>query len=271
MTVILMTQEAGSCGEEIAAGIAERLGIELVHRRRLERCVAERMQIAEDTVRRVSRDEASLFERWMTGVRLLERRMAEEVVRLAAGGDVLIRAGRVIPLLRRIRHVVCVHICATERSSAAAALTKASMSDEAAVRTEIRAATRRWLRRRRCAHECENLQHYDLVLNTDRIPVAQCVEQVQWLAESPQFQPTPASRALLASLMQETRQYCSPREALASEPDLLARVVVIDSGRLKLRGVADNEQDIATIEDHLRGGKASTPSASWLPPAGLLG
>jgi hypothetical protein len=47
MTIILMTQEMGSRGDEVAAGIAECLGVELVHRERLERCVAERIQIDE--------------------------------------------------------------------------------------------------------------------------------------------------------------------------------------------------------------------------------
>jgi cytidylate kinase len=274
MTVILMTQETGSRGDEVAAGVAECLGVELVHRERLERCIAERTQIDEATVQRIFKDKASLLERWMIDRRRLSRCMAHEVVRLAARGDVLIQTCRVTPLLRLIKHVICVHVCATARSRAAAFLKKAAMMDGAAARDETRqgGATRERMRRRLFGNKCENLEYYDLVINTECIPVAQCVEQVRWLAQSPQFQATAASRAVLASLLQETQQRSTPSSVVASEPAPIAHEVIVNSSRVKLTGVATNEQAIARIEDHLRGENPSTASrVCSLPPAGLLG
>jgi cytidylate kinase len=265
MTVILVTQEAGSRGQEIAAGVANCLGIELVSRRRLERCIAHRMQVAEATVRRICKGKASLLERWMIDGRRLERCMAQEVMELAARDDVLIQTGRVAPLLRLIKHVICVHVCAT-----GASLTTESPNKSGTVEPGVHQgdSARPWLRRPPCDNKCARLHLYDLVINTERIPVAQCVEQVRRLAQCPQFQPTPASRAVLANLWQETQQRSNPNEA----PEPLAREVIVNSCRVKLTGVTDNEQAIARIEDHLRGEKlAEAPGAHSLPPAGLFG
>ena len=53
MTVILMTHEAGADGDEVAAAIAQCLGVELVRREQLERQIAERLRIGEGMVRRM--------------------------------------------------------------------------------------------------------------------------------------------------------------------------------------------------------------------------
>jgi hypothetical protein len=118
MTVILITQEIGSRGDEVAAGIAECLDLELVHRERLERCVAERTQIDEATVQRIFKGNTSLLERWVIDERRLSRCMQEEIVRLAVRGDVLVQTWRTVPLLRLIKHVVCVHVCAKRHTTA---------------------------------------------------------------------------------------------------------------------------------------------------------
>jgi cytidylate kinase len=269
MTVILMTQEMGSRGDEVAAGIAECLGVELVHRERLERCIADRVQIDEAIIQRIFKGNASLVERWTINRRRLSRCMREEVVRLAARGDVLIQTCRATPLLRLIKHVICVHVCATTRARAAVAAT----TDRDTARNAIcRGGAMREQVRRLFGANRESLENYDLVINTERIPVAQCVDQVRWLAQSPQFEATTASRALLAGLLQETQRRSTANSARASEPTLVACEVMIDSTRVKLGGGVSNEQTIARIEDHLRGARPSTePLGRSLPPAGILG
>lgn len=275
MAVILMTQEAGSRGDEVAAGIAECLRIERVHRHRVERCIAERMQVAEESVRRIFKDKGSLFERWMIDERRLERCLAEEVVRLAAGkGDVLIETGRVTPLFRLVKHLVCVHICARGETWAAAPLEKLGAITETAARMQMRLCGGKLASRqcRPCRNECKNLQYYDLVLNTARVPIPQCVEQVRQLVECPQFLPTPASRAVLSRLSQEAHQRSGSHQVPASESELSACQVIINCRRVSLAGVADNEQAVARIEEHLRGERPSAAARAYpLPPAGPFG
>jgi hypothetical protein len=265
MTVILMTQEMGSRGDEVAAGIAECLDVELVHREGLERCVAERIQIDEATVQRIFKGNASVLERWMIDKRRLARCMREEVVRLAVRGDVLVQTWRTVPVLRLIKHVICVHVCATSLPKTGASV------DRATERNEIwQSNTKREWVQRLIPHRCESLEHYDLVINSERIPVNQCVEQVRWLAQSPQFQPTTGSRALLANLIQQTQQRSAPSSP-PTEPRLIAHEVIINSSRVKLGGATSNEQAIARIEGHLHGEKPPIARGCSLPPAGIFG
>jgi cytidylate kinase len=269
-----MTQEMGSRGDEVAAGIAGCLGVEHVHQGRLERCIADRLQTDEAAVQRIFKGNASLLERWVIDRRGLSRCMREEVVRFAARGDVLIQTYRATPLLRLIKHVICVHVCATTRAPGGVVpVKKAAIADHATARNEVcqDGAMREWMRRLFGA-KCENLEYYDLVINTERIPVAQCVDQVRSLVQSPEFEPTTASRALLATLLQETQRRSTSDSVPASEPALIAYEVMINSSRVKLGGVASNEQAIARIEDHLRGAKSSTVARGCsLPPTGILG
>ena len=110
MTVILMTYEAGADGDEVAAAIAQCLGVELVRREHLERQIAERLRIGEGMVRRMLAGNASLLERWMIDRRRLRHAMTEQVVRLAVQGDVLIQTWSIAPVLRPVRHLICLHL-----------------------------------------------------------------------------------------------------------------------------------------------------------------
>src|SRR6185503_11092973 len=112
MTVILLTQEANSRGDQIAAGLAARLRLELVRQEQVEQHVAERMQVSERTVRRLLEGNASLVERWMIGPYRLVPCMAEELVKLAARGNIVVQSWRTTNLLRLIGHVIFVHVCA---------------------------------------------------------------------------------------------------------------------------------------------------------------
>ena len=51
----------------------------------------------------------------------------------------------------------------------------------------------------------ENPLHYDIVLNSERVPIDLCVEQVCRLSESPAFQETEGSRGALSDKLIETR------------------------------------------------------------------
>ena len=58
MTVIAMTREMGTLGKDVAAGVAERLGIQVVHHELVERQLAERLQTTESAVHRFLEGEA---------------------------------------------------------------------------------------------------------------------------------------------------------------------------------------------------------------------
>jgi len=66
MTVILLTEDVGSRGEDIAAGAAASLGLELVTMQQLELLVAMHMRTRQERLHRLITGRASLLvlERW---------------------------------------------------------------------------------------------------------------------------------------------------------------------------------------------------------------
>ena len=63
MAVITMTREMGSLGRDVALGLADRLGLELVQHELVEH-IAEKMHMRESSVNRFLEGRSSLLERW---------------------------------------------------------------------------------------------------------------------------------------------------------------------------------------------------------------
>jgi hypothetical protein len=66
MTVIAMTREMGSRGREVALGLADRLGLKIIHHELVEQDLSERLNLPESAVHRFLEGDVSLFERRMT-------------------------------------------------------------------------------------------------------------------------------------------------------------------------------------------------------------
>ena len=250
MTVILLTQEANSRGDQIAAGLSACLGFELVRQEQIEQRVAERMQVSKLTVRRLLEGNASLVETWLIGSNRMVRYVAEEVVKLAAKGNIVVQSWRATNYLRQIGHVVCVHVCAARPQLPA--LTRASVTVVRHRAFPCWPFFASW-------HEFE---YYDLVLNTELIPVDECVEEIRRLAQGLQFQPTTASRAMLASLATEACEVSLP--ILGSNATRFAPVLEVDIAgeTIRLPTPVSNEEAIARVEQHLRGRKDCGSSAA---------
>ena len=112
MAVITMTREMATLGKDVAAGLAERLGLTVIHHEIVERDIAERAGMRESEVHRFLEGKTSLFERWKVDKKRLSRYTAQEVLELAAQGNVLIRGWGASYLLRSVPHIVCVRVCA---------------------------------------------------------------------------------------------------------------------------------------------------------------
>ena len=207
MTVVAMTREMGSLGKDVAAGLAERLGLKVVHHELIEHHLAERLGAPESTVHRFLEGDASLFERWKIDSKRLSRYTAEEILDLAAQGGVVIRGWGAPSLLRPIRHVLRVRVCAPMELRVERLMARLDIGDARLARREIE---------RSDAAHASMMQHffgtgwerpelYDLVLNTERVSVAACVEQLQQLVQRPEFQETENSKAVLQDNLVEAR------------------------------------------------------------------
>jgi len=241
MPVIAMNHEMGSQGMFVAEGLAAQLGLSMVHHEVVD-YVAEKMHARKSTVRRFLEGKAGMLERWSTDENSLAVYKAEEILDLAAKGNVLIRGWGATYLLRRIPHVVSVRVCAPVERRVKLLMERLD-TDEEFSREEIR--------RSDTAHVA-NMQHqfgvtwgdpllYDIVLNTERVSIASCIEQVKLLAKRPEFQETAASRAQLEIL---TLEY-HIRSALQSNPATAEVEITInvDDGKIVLQGIVLSEEE----------------------------
>src|SRR5262245_14229600 len=112
MAVIAMTREMGSLGKDVAAGLAEAMGLMVVHHELVEHHLAERLGVQESAVHRYLEGEASLLERWKIDKHKLSRYTAEEILELARKGNVIIRGWGATGVLRHVPHVLRVRVCA---------------------------------------------------------------------------------------------------------------------------------------------------------------
>ncbi len=239
MPVIAMTREMGTRGKDVAAGLADELGLEVVHHEIVERQIAERMELGESAVHRFLEGRASLLERWKIDANQLSRYTAEEILQLAAKGNVLIRGWGATQLLHGIGHVVCVRVCAPMSKRVAEMKARLQISDGNAVGREIDqndAAHTRTIQSQ-FGGDWQNALNYDIVLNTGRIPIESCVEQVRLLAESAAFKETPATLSALADKLIEARVRTLLDPILGSAPFGTGLEIAVEAGVVTLSGV----------------------------------
>jgi cytidylate kinase len=207
MAVIAMTREMGSLGKDVATGLADQLGLKVIHHELVEHDLAERLQVAESAVHHYLEGGASLFERWKIDKQKLSRYTAEEILELAQEGNVIIRGWGATGVLRHIPNVLRVRICAPMHFRERVMMERLGLEDASAARREIErndaahAATMRGF----FSVDWQNPLLYHMVLNTATLPVEICVNVVRLLAESPAFQETQETRSALADKLVELR------------------------------------------------------------------
>jgi len=242
MPVIAMTMEVGTRGSEVAAGLAQALGIASVGHELAER-VADKMRVKKSLLQRLREGKASMLERMSTSQAEIAVFTAEEVYEVALAGNVLVRGWGSTLLLRPVAHVPCVRVCAPLEARVRSLMLRLDTDDEAFIREEIQRSDE--------AHAAamQTRFHvrwgdpllYDLTLNTERVAIASCVEQVLALARRPEFQETDASRAQLANLALEARVRAA---FLANDPTAQVEVTVsADGDRVTLRGMVRDEAE----------------------------
>ena len=244
MTVIAMTREMGSLGRDVALGLAEELNLTLVQHEVVDH-VAAKMHLGNSTVNRFLEGKAGLLERWGIDEKRASLYTAEEIFELASQDNILIRGWGATYLLRPVSHAACIRVCAPIAERAQELMTRIGLQDQQVAVREIEKSD--------AAHDktMTTLFHanwqepllYDLVLNTARIPVADCVLLIKQLVSRPAFQPTPESRQQLAHLKLEAQI----RSALKSNPKTERLDALFDieldseQGHVVISGMVDDD------------------------------
>jgi cytidylate kinase len=207
MTVIAMTRQLGCLGSEVASGIAGRLGLKSVHSEIVANHVAERLGVGEGAVRRYVDGSASLFERMAINKRKLSRYTAEEILRIAQHGNVLIRGWGAATLLREMPQVISVRVCASMEFRVGVMMKRTGSKKAEEMRAEIERFDAAQARAMRASFdvEHEDARLYHIVLNTDRLPVDACVDAVCSLAAHPRFRDRAMTRTALANKLLEAK------------------------------------------------------------------
>ncbi len=202
MPVIAMTREMGSRGKDVAMGLAEEIGIRIVHHEMVEHDLAGKLRARESTVHRYLEGGANVFERWRIDKKGLAFYTAQEIFQLAEEGNVLIRGWGATQLLRLVSHVACVRVCAPLELRINTLMERLRIDSKEIAHREIKKNDDAHARVMRHLFQVdwEDPLLYDMVLNTSRLSVAECVDLIKRLVDEPSFQETMESRVRLASL-----------------------------------------------------------------------
>jgi len=247
MPIIAITREMGSLGKDVARGLGEELGLPVIYHEVIDH-LADRMRVRKSHVIRLLDGSAGLLERMTADKTSLSIFTADEIYAIAAKGGAIIRGWGATHLLSEIPHVVGVRVCAPFETRRLRMMERLNSSDETLVGEEIRIndEAHTAIMRRNFGVQWTESEHYDVVLNTKRVSVEECVAEVLSLASGPQFVETEASRKKLDDLALSARV----RAALRRAPETReARVEVSsDAGRITLSGASNTDEMLAFVE-----------------------
>lgn len=253
MTIIAMTREMGSLGKDVAAGVADRLGLEVVHHELVERGVAAHLGLQDSAVHRYLEGGASLLERWKIDKHKLSRYTSEEILQLALKGNVLIRGWGTTALLQNVPHVLRMRVCAPLAARERTMMQRLGLDDSELVRREIErndAAHARVLESM-FAVDWQEPTGYDLVLNTENVPIATCVEMVCGMARSAAFTTDAATQAALSNRLLESRIRAALSERFGL--GLTGISITLEQGKVALGGLTDDKALAQGVEQIVLG------------------
>jgi cytidylate kinase len=248
MAVIAMTQEMGSLAKDVALQLAESMNLAVMRNEVIEH-VADKMNVPKSLISRLREGKAGLVERLTTDERSLALYTAEGIFAQADRGNVVLRGWGATCLLRPVPHVVCVRVTRSMARRVEWLMGELETDDAQFAETEIRRSDDAHATRMhdRFGVTWGDPVLYDLVLNTDRLSVESCVEQIRCLASRPEFAETAQSRALLANMTLEARVQASLKDRAQTRD--ISITVEADNGRVTLRGIVLNAQERAQTED----------------------
>jgi cytidylate kinase len=240
MPVITMTMEVGTRGRDVASGVAQALNIETVGHELAER-VADKMHVKKSLLQRLREGKASVIERLSTSKEQIAVYTAGEVLDLAQKGNIIIRGWGSTLLLRPVPHIPAIRVCAPMEARVKSLMERLDTDDEVFIRDEIEKSD---AAHAAAMHSRFNVRWgdpllYDLTLNTGRLSIETCVEQVLQLLRRPEFQETPATRAVLDNLAMEARVRAAfIADSKTEDVDV---TVTADGDRIVLRGMVEDD------------------------------
>jgi len=247
MPVIALTQGMGSLAQDIAEQLAQELELSTLQHEVVDH-VANKMHVSRSLINRLRAGKAGAIERFRADREGMAIYTAEEVLETAARGNVVLRGWGATCLLRPVPHVPCVRIMRPLAKRVQWLMAEIDTDDVELAEAEILRSDRANAAR---MHEQFGVNWgdpvlFDLVLNTDRLSVDTCVQQIRALLLRPEFAETDASRALLNGMALQAHV----RAAMRAH-DTTHNVDVVIEGtddRIVLRGIVVSDEERAAAE-----------------------
>jgi cytidylate kinase len=271
MPIIAITREMGSLGKDVARGLGEALGLPVIYHEVIDN-LADRMRVRKSHVIRLLDGSAGMLERLTADKTSLSIYTADEIVNMAAQDKgAVIRGWGATHLLREVPHAVCVRICAPFEVRKKRMMDRVSSADADKIAEEIQQndEAHTAIMKRNFDVRWTDSENYDVVLNTERVSVKECVDRVLGLVRSAEFAETPASRGKLQDLALAWRVKAALR--LSPKTRGLRIAVTAKGGRVSLAGMLDTAEERAAatevaaqagaqdIDDALRSADAVRP------------
>jgi cytidylate kinase len=264
MPVIAMTQEMGSLAKDVALQLAQTMGLAVMRHEVVDR-VAGEMDLPKSLIHRLRGGKAGLVERLTADRRSMAMYTADELFNLADRGNVVLRGWGATVLLRPVPHVVCVRITRSFARRVEWVMADLDTDDAALAEAEVRRSDRAHAARMNDLFGVTwgDPILYDLVLNTDRVSVDSCVEQIRLMTTRPEFAETPESHALLAGMALEARvRVALKQDESTRDIDIsiharqgrvtLEGIVLTEEERSRAAEVAARAQGVSEVDNQLR-------------------
>lgn len=242
MPVIALTQGMGSLAQDIAEQLAAELGLATLQHEVAER-VANKMHVSKSLINRLREGKAGTIERLRTDRDAIAVYTHEEVLEAAARGNVVLRGWGATLLLRSVPHVPCIRIMRPFDKRVQWLMEQLGTDDRELAEAEIRRSDESNTAR---MHDQFGVHWgdpvlFDMVLNTDRLSVDSCVQQIKALAARPEFAETEASRALLQNMTLQAHIRSALRAGEATQG--VDVTIACDAGRCSLTGIVASERE----------------------------
>src|SRR3989475_10476075 len=241
MPLVAMTREMGSLGMDVARILESDLRVPVVYHEMINN-LADKMRLRKSHVIRLLGGKANLFERLTADKTSLSIYTADEMLQVASKGAVM-RGWGAAHLLRPVKHAICVGMCPPGEVRGKRRMERLYTKDRDAVAAEIRNSDEAQgaIAKRHFGIDWQDPEGYDLSLNTERLSVEQCAEEIIQLSRKPDFSETEQSHSTLPDLALQA----SIKAALRADPSTRGLSFGVDSagGRGRLRGVVGTPEE----------------------------
>jgi len=246
MPIVTIAHETGSGGPEIGTALAERLGYRFVDREMISQA-ARQYGVTEDKLAQLDETKPSLFERFDVETRQYISIIQSGLYDVAEQDNVVInsRGGQI--LLRGITHVLRVRVITPFELRVKRVMDKMTgrMGESVDVRTTaemVRRSDHEKHGRMRYLYDVDwgDPALYDLVVNTDKVPMEAAVEMIAGLVRRPEVQATATSHQAVRDRGLASRV----RAALAAHPETRKYRINVEAeqGVIRLEGTAAIEK-----------------------------